>query len=140
MQVDNLELLKGTNSNKIRGEILRQVAKLAGQYLREEDVIAYLSDDTFAFLLPDTPGENAKAIMEYLQVRVAWTPFESTNNGIKFNLGGVVGIVAYNHNGTSRDNLMAQASQALQLAEVEDDGKAFLITNNSSPEDNAHAS
>lgn len=128
MQVDNLNLLKGPNSDKVRGEILRQIARLSGQYLREEDIIAYLSNGTFAFLLPDTSGENAKAIMEYLQTRLIWTPFEATSSGIKFNFGGVVGIVAYNHNGTSRDELMDKAYKALELAEVNEDGKAYLIS------------
>lgn len=128
MQVDNLNLLKGPSSDKVRGEILRQVARLSGQYLREEDIIAYLSNGTFAFLLPDTSGENAKAIMEYLQTRLIWTSFEETSSGIKFNFGGVVGIVAYNHNGTSRDELMDKAYKALELAEVNEDGKAYLIS------------
>jgi diguanylate cyclase (GGDEF)-like protein len=127
MQVDNLRLLKGLNSDKVCAEILHQVAMLASQYLREEDIIAHLGDDTFAFLLPDTIGENAKAIMEYLQTRVAWTPFQSTLNPIKFNLKGIVGIVTYNHNGTSRDELVAKASRALQLAGVDDDGNVYLI-------------
>jgi hypothetical protein len=39
-----------------------------------------------------------------------------------------VGITAYTHNGTSRDELVAQANRALQLAENEGEGKAFLIT------------
>jgi diguanylate cyclase (GGDEF)-like protein len=101
---------------------------LADQYLREEDIIAHLGDDTFAFLLPDTVGENAKAIMEYLQTRVAWTPFQSTLNPAKFNLRGIVGIVTYNHNGTSRDELVAEASRALQLAGVDENGNVYLVT------------
>lgn len=128
MQVDNLRLIRGANSDKVRAEILHQVAMLADQYLREEDIIAHLGDDTFAFLLPDTVGENAKAIMEYLQTRVAWTPFQSTLNPAKFNLKGIVGIVTYNHNGTSRDELVAEASRALQLAGVDENGNVYLVT------------
>jgi diguanylate cyclase (GGDEF)-like protein len=128
MQVDNLRLIKGANSGQVRAEILHQVAMLADQYLREEDIIAHLGDDTFAFLLPDTVGENAKAIMEYLQTRVAWTPFQSTLNPMKFNLKGVVGIATYDHNGTSRDELVAQASRALQLAGVDESGSIYLIS------------
>lgn len=136
MRIDNLDLLKGANSTKVRAEVLRQVAKLATQYLREEDVVAYMVENsTFAFLLPDTSGENAKSIMEYLQTRVAWTPFEASNNGMKFNIGGVVGIVAYDHNGTTRNELIEKAYQALQLAEVGSDGKAHLSTDLPTPGD-----
>jgi diguanylate cyclase (GGDEF)-like protein len=128
MRVDNLRLLKGVNSDKVHAEILHQVAMLAGEHLREEDIVAHLGDDTFAFLLPDMIGENAKASMEYLQTRVAWTPFQSTLNPIKFNLKGVVGVVTYNHNGTSRDELVAQASRALQLAGVDENGNVYLVS------------
>lgn len=126
MRIDNLSMLKGDNFERIHSELLQQIAVLTGQYLREEDIVAYIKNSTFAMLLPDMTGENAKALMEYLQTRVAWTPFESTL-GVKFNLRSIVGITAYNHNGTSREELMSQAQRALALAEVGDDSKAFLI-------------
>lgn len=135
MRVSNLSLLKGANSVKVRREMLRQVAMLTSQYLREEDIVAHLDRDVFALLLPDTTGENAKALMEYLQTRVAWTPFESSLNGVKFNLKSIVGITTYNHNGTSRDELVATATRALQLAEVDDGSKAYLITDHLTGQD-----
>lgn len=135
MRVSNLSLLKGANSVKVRREMLRQVAMLTSQYLREEDIVAHLDRDVFALLLPDTTGENAKALMEYLQTRVAWTPFESSLNGVKFNLKSIVGITTYNHNGTSRDELVATATRALQLAEVDDGSKAYLITDHLTAQD-----
>lgn len=135
MRIDNLALLKGAESAKTRAELLRQVAILTNQYLREEDIVAYLENDTFSLLLPDMTGENAKALMEYLQTRIAWTPFEASA-GIKFNLSGVIGVAAYSHNGVSRDELLANARRALDLASVQEDGKAFLIIpSNPSQED-----
>jgi len=140
MRVDNLTLLGG-DSTKIYDDLLRRVSVMIGQYLREEDIVAYLQDDVFALLLPDMTGENAKALMEYLQTRVAWTPIVSTVSGVTFNLKGVVGITSYNYNGTGRDELIAQANRALQLAEVQGEGKTFLITaNNSLSDENHHAS
>ncbi|MEJ2555437.1 MAG: diguanylate cyclase [Anaerolineae bacterium] len=128
IRIDNLSLLSGSDATKVRTDLLRQVAMLAGQYLRAEDIVARLEKDVLALLLPDMMGENAKALLEYLQTRIAWTPFQSAINGIKFNLKSSAGVTAYNHNGTSREELMAKASRALQLAEVEEDGKAFLMT------------
>jgi diguanylate cyclase (GGDEF)-like protein len=135
MRVDSLSMIKGSDSPKVRAEMLRQVAILAGQYLREEDIVARLERDTLALILPDMTGENAKALMEYLQTRIAWTPFQSTVSGVNINLRSIVGITAYGHNGTSRDELVALASRALQLAEVEDDGKAFLMTDHPNGDD-----
>jgi diguanylate cyclase (GGDEF)-like protein len=137
MRVDNLGLLKGINSTGARTDILQQVAALGKQYLREEDIIAYLGDNTFAILLPDMTGENAKAVMEYMQTRVGWVPFQSTADGTKLSLKGSVGVAAYNHNGTSRDDLVAQADRALHLAEVNDNGNAYLM--DSTSVDHLHA-
>ena len=132
MRIDDLSRLNGGDSTRVRTELLRQVAILTVQYLREEDIVAYLQDNIFALLLPDMTGENAKALMEYLQTRVAWTTFDVNTDGSKLNIRGIVGITTYNHNGTSRDELVAQANRALQLAEVDADGKAYLITQKSS--------
>lgn len=136
MRIDNLGLLKGINAVKVQTDMLRQVAMLTGQYLREEDIVAHLESNVFAILLPDTTGENAKAIMEYLQTRVAWTPFESAISEAKFNLKSIVGIVNYGNNGTGRDELVAKANRALELAEVEHNGKAYLISDLTSQENN----
>jgi diguanylate cyclase (GGDEF)-like protein len=128
IRVNNVKLLKGINAGRVRVEILRQVALVASQHLREEDIVAYLGDDVFGVLLPDITGENAKSIMEYLQTRVAWTPFESTVDDSKLNIKTTVGVVTYTLNGTSRDDLVAKANQALQMAEIDEDGKAYLLS------------
>lgn len=128
MRVDNLGLLNGVNSAKTRSGLLHQIARLSKQYLREEDILAYLGNDTFATLLPDMTGENAKAVMEYLQTRVDLAPFESSHDNIKLNPRGIIGITAYNHNGASRDDLVAQADRALHLAEVSENGGVYLMT------------
>lgn len=128
IRVNNVKLLKGINASKVRAEVLRQVALISAQHLREEDVVAYLGEDVFGVLLPDITGDNAKSIMEYLQTRTAWTPFESTVDDSKLQIKTVVGVVSYNHNGLSRDELVAKANQALEMAEVDQDGKAYLLS------------
>ncbi|RME48601.1 MAG: diguanylate cyclase [Caldilineae bacterium] len=132
MRIEDLPFLRGPQAPRIRSEILRQISVLTNEYLRSEDVVARYNEDTFAFLLPDVSGENARAIMEYLQTRIAWTPFESSLSGLKFNLRGSVGVVSYNHNGTGRDELLAKAFDALQMAEVNENGKIHLAEENAS--------
>ena len=127
VKIDNLTLWDEENSSEVRADVLRQVALLVNDYLREEDVVAYFKNDTFSCLLPDTTGENAKALMEYIQTRIAWTPFQSHLTGMKFSLKSLIGIVMYNHNGVSRDELVTTARRALELAEVSEDGKAYLV-------------
>jgi len=130
MRIEDLSFLRGPQAPRIKNEILRQISVLTTEYLRSEDVVARYDKDTFAFLLPDVSGESARAIMEYLQTRIAWTPFESSLNGLKFNLRGSIGVVSYNHNGTGKDELLAKAFEALQLAEVDENGKIHLTGEN----------
>ena len=106
--------------------------------MNKQPWLAHYDKDVFAILLPDTTGENAKAIMEYLQMRVAWTPFKSVSGESKFNLKSIVGIVNYGNNGTSRDELITKAGRALEMAEVEHKGKAYLISDHMLYENNGH--
>jgi diguanylate cyclase (GGDEF)-like protein len=125
MDVDHLGSL-ASSSPQIRSEALRKVAVFLRQYLHEEDMMARLSGSIFAFMLPDTPGEGAKDALEKLQTRMAWTPFEIERTGIKLNLVGAAGVVAYQHNGTSHDELLANATRALGEAKVANHGKVYL--------------
>ena len=125
MDVDHLGVID-SSFPQIRSEALRKVAVLLRQHLHEEDIMARLSGSVFAFLLLDTPGEEAREILERLQTRMAWTPFEIERTGTKLNLVGAAGVVAYQHNGTSHNELLAQATRALQEAKVANLGKVYL--------------
>lgn len=118
MNVDQLGIMDGSLPPQARAEALRQVALFLKRYLREEDIIARLSETIFAFLLPDVPEEKARSMIEKLQTRVAWTPFELERSGVKLNLTSAAGVVAYNYNGTVQDEFLAQAHHALQQAEA----------------------
>ncbi len=128
MNVDHLEVIGTSFDHQARNEALRKVAAFLKQYLREEDVLARLDGAVFAFLLPDTPGEKAQAIMEKLQTRIAWTPLEMEKSGVKLNLSSAAGVAAYQYNGTRQDEFLDKASRALQQAEETGYGKVCLLS------------
>lgn len=132
MNVDYLGVMD-TAPPQIRSEALRRVAVFLKQYLRDEDVVARLGGTVFAVLLPDMSGESAKETMEWLQTRIAWTPFELEKSGIKLNLRGTVGVVAYQYNGTGQNELLAQATRALEQAETAGYGQVCLLAENEDP-------
>jgi diguanylate cyclase (GGDEF)-like protein len=123
MDVDQLKVLNTSLSSEMRSEALRKMAVFLKQYLREEDVMARLDETIFAFLLPDISEQEAKVTMEKLQTRIAWTPFEIGRSGVRLNLSGAAGVVAYDHNGIGANELIAQATRALQQAEGAGYGK-----------------
>jgi diguanylate cyclase (GGDEF)-like protein len=128
MNVDDAGVMPTSLSPQFRSEALRKVTVFLRQYLREEDVMARLDGTTFAFLLPDMPENKAKVIMEKLQTRIAWTAFEMEKSGVKLNLSGAAGVVAYNYNGTSQSELLEKADRALQLAETAGYGKVYALS------------
>jgi len=136
MNVDQLEVMGTSFSSQVRREALRKVAVFLKQYLREEDVLARLDGTIFAFLLPDMPGDKAKAVIEKLQTRIAWTPLEMEKSGVKLNLSGAAGVAACQYNGTGQDEFLAKANRALQQAEAAGYGKVCLLVEDEDFDDN----
>jgi diguanylate cyclase (GGDEF)-like protein len=129
LNVDQLKVMDTSFSSQDRSEVLRKVVVFLRQYLREEDVLARLDGTIFAFLLPDMPGEKAKAAIEKLQTRIAWTSLEIEKSGIKLNLSGAAGVAACQYNGsTGQDEFLARANRALQQAEAAGYGKVYLLS------------
>jgi len=113
---------------QFESEALHKITAFLKQYLRGEDVMARLDGTVFAILLPDTPQKQAKATIEKLQTKMAWTAFEIENSNAKLNLNGVAGIVAYNFNGMGQTELLDKAKQALQQAEAAGFGKVVALS------------
>lgn len=133
MDIDRFGAIK-TSPPRVRAEALRRVTSLLRRSLRDEDVIARVDDSVFVFLLPDLSASEAKESVESLQSRIAWTPFDLEESGITLNLVGTAGIVSYNHNGTSQDEFLAEAAQALQHARANNHDNVYLASDPQSEE------
>ena len=110
-----------------RSETLRQVALMAQQHLREEDIIAHPNGTVFAFLLPDTPGEKAKEVLERLKTSISLASLAVDKSNVKVNLTGVAGVASYRCNGTNPSELLDEASRALNEAGTAGNGKVHLL-------------
>jgi diguanylate cyclase (GGDEF)-like protein len=128
LDVDQAGVLKGMRSRQEQSEVLRKMTLILKQYLRQEDLIAYFGNATFALLLPDMPGETAKAMLEKLQLQVSWKPFELERSGTKISLSSVAGIAALDHAGMEQNDLVVKASRALHLAGTNGYDPTHLIT------------
>jgi diguanylate cyclase (GGDEF)-like protein len=116
INVDHMGTLKGAQSGDARAEMLRKVAVFLKHSLREEDLLAYIGDATFALLLPDIPKEAARTLTARLQTRMAWNPFELERSGIKVNLSSAAGIASLDDRNIDRNELMDQARKTLENA------------------------
>lgn len=127
MNIEHLDVISNMRLPHLRNEALRRVGLFLKQYLREEDLVARFEGDKFALLLPDTSASDAKRILEKLQTKMEWNLFELRESGEKLNLTGTSGIVTYDFNGTSRDELLARAEKALRCASDNGYGKIYLF-------------
>ncbi len=116
INIDRLDLIKDMQLPRLRNEALRQIGIFLKQHLREEDLVARFEDDTFAVLFPDTPGPDAERVLQKLKKRLEWSIFELDGGSLKLNLAASIGVVAYDLNGTGRDELLDRAKKALQYA------------------------
>ncbi len=116
MNVERLDVIKDMHLPRLRNEALRRMGIFLKQYLREEDLVARFEGDTFAILLPDTSGPDAKQLIKKLHIRIEWSIFELEEAGVKLNLTATSGVVAYKFNGAGREEFLASAERTLQHA------------------------
>ena len=79
-------------------------------------------------LLPDLTRNEAQALAERLQARIAWTPFELERSGLKINLSSVVGVASLDSPDMDRDDLIEESTKALQRSEVRRYDQTYLAT------------
>ncbi len=125
MNIENLDVALGVSPH-LRNEALQRAGIFLKQNLRTEDLVALFEDDTFALLFPDTPGVDAEKVLESLHIKLAWNIFE-LDEGVKLNLRPSSGVVTYNFNGTSRDDLISKARQILKQAQEDGQSKVHLL-------------
>lgn len=116
------------SSPKVRREALRRAVALVESQLREEDVLARFDDTVLAILLPDVTEPSAKEMIEGLRARLGFAPLEIDHSGLKLNMHGAAGVVAYSGNGTGQDELLNQATLALKDAGSDTYGKVRLFS------------
>jgi diguanylate cyclase (GGDEF)-like protein len=133
MDVDHRRALDRA-SGQLRREALRKVAVRLEPHLRNEDIMARFGDTVFAFMLPDTSGEAAKALLERMQTTIAETPVASERSGAMLDLLSSAGITAYPDQGLREDvepdQLLAQAMGALKQAETATYSEVYLFSSN----------
>lgn len=97
--------------------------------MREEYILAYLKQGTFALLLPHNSADAAREVLTCLRTQVGLTSPELIGKGQGSGLYAAIGFVDY-HQQESASELLAQALKALEEAETAVSGKTHLFTPN----------
>jgi len=91
--------------------VLRALAALCRDSLREEDLVARLGGEEFALLLPLTPGSRGQRLAERLVERIAAHDFGLPGRAVTVSIG-----IAEYRIGEDRDSLLNRADHRLYAA------------------------
>ncbi len=116
MSIDRFDEIGELYSPEVKGIVLKKVALYLKHYLKEEELMARLEGDKFVFLLPYTSAESAVQTMDRLRTRMEWNIFEVGDSGVKLNLTVSFGIADCTNGTIDTEELLAEASQALEKA------------------------
>ena len=107
--IDHFKRLNDEFGHLLGDDVLRQVSNIFSQNLRKADIACRFGGEEFAIIVPETTGEDAFAVADKLRKVIGQTPFP----GVPRSVTVTAGVASFPANGTSRDELVKAADEAL---------------------------
>ena len=99
-------------------EAMPSAASLFGPLLRDEDLLARFDDTTFAVLMPDMCGQEAKAVVEELHLRLGSVPLSLDQYNARMSgFRGVASVVELCEHDANAEDLLAEVLAGLHEAQ-----------------------
>jgi diguanylate cyclase (GGDEF)-like protein/PAS domain S-box-containing protein len=133
LDLDRFKAVNDTSGHMAGDSMLREVAKLLRDAVRDSDTVARLGGDEFGMLLIGCPLEKAQQIADDVCRSVGDYRFVWKDK--IFNIGVSVGIVEISRESGTLDELFAAADSACYVAKKQGSGRVAVY----SARDEAHA-
>lgn len=114
IDLDQFKIVNDTCGHVAGDELLKQLALVLEEKLRETDILARLGGDEFGVLLGGCPQEYAEQIAEQLRDAVKKFRFDWENQS--FEIGASIGLVMIHHDTGSSSEIMSLADVACYAA------------------------
>jgi diguanylate cyclase (GGDEF)-like protein len=114
IDLDRFKEINDTFGHATGDDLLKAVAKRLLSCIRDEDTVARLSGDEFVLLLPDLPTSEDVLVVAQRVLDSLGTPI--TVGGERMLLAASIGIAAYPDDGSTPDDLLANADAAMYRA------------------------
>jgi diguanylate cyclase (GGDEF)-like protein/PAS domain S-box-containing protein len=114
LDLDQFKVVNDSCGHAAGDELLKQVAFLFMQVLRQNDMLARMGGDEFAILLQDCPASAALRLATKLRAEL--TAFRFAWADKTFQVGVSIGAVPINAASGNRDELMRRADAACYIA------------------------
>ena len=114
MDLDQFKIINDTCGHIVGDKLLRQLAYLLQESMRDSDTLARLGGDEFGVLLENCPLDRAMHIAE--KIREVIKEFRFTWEGKSYELGVSIGLVQIEKDSVSTHELMREADAACYAA------------------------
>jgi len=115
IDIDSLKTINDTEGQKVGDGVIKDIAQLLKQTFRETDLIGRYNSEEFAVFLPATEPAGAISISERVRGKIMQRSIIMNNKEITYTAS--IGV-AHGMPGCSLDELVSQASEALQHAKT----------------------
>lgn len=126
LDLDQFKAVNDSAGHLAGDELLRQLAVLLRKQLREHDTVARLGGDEFAVLLENCTPEDAINVAE--KIRTALVNFSFAWDGGEYRIGTSIGLVEFNDDAQTVDDLMELADSMCYVAK--DSGRNRVAIHN----------
>lgn len=115
LDIDHFKQINDTHGHKAGDLVLKKLAEICKQVLREVDIIGRVGGEEFAILFPETKLDKGVEVAERLRaaIEVANVPIES---GLPLRFKASIGITTIVSKDENLDVLLARADKALYVA------------------------
>jgi diguanylate cyclase (GGDEF)-like protein/PAS domain S-box-containing protein len=117
LDLDHFKNINDSYGHQVGDIVLKTLAALCHQMLRNVDVIGRIGGEEFAILFPETDMQEAHEIVERLRIAIANKDVPTAENGaIRFTAS--IGIATYTPSDADIDILLNRADKALYEAKM----------------------
>ncbi|MET0281854.1 MAG: EAL domain-containing protein [Steroidobacteraceae bacterium] len=126
VDLDRFKLVNDTSGHQAGDSLLREVAKLMREAVRDSDTVARLGGDEFALLLPGCPIDRGRQIAEDLARTVAGHRFVWRDQ--IHTIGASIGLVELARDSGSAEEALEAADSACYVAKKLGDSKVAVYS------------
>jgi len=112
IDIDHFKRLNDEFGHLMGDDVLRQISTFFSQNLRKVDVACRYGGEEFAIIVPETTGEDAYYVAEKLRKVIQSSVFPGVPRPVTISAG----VASYPANGSTRDELIKAADEALYSA------------------------
>ena len=116
LDIDHFKCLNDRYGHPVGDRILRQLAAVLSEDMREIDTVARYGGEEFVIIMPETTAEEGTAAADRIRVAVERTPFPTREGDQPEKLSISVGVAVFGEDTRSKRDLVRMADAALYYA------------------------